>query len=163
MHITHQQDYFSRAVVQAIAAAAGVGATIPSYDQNSKDIVFEAADTIDAPGAQLEAQLKCTMTVDPSPEAFSYDLPVGNYNSLRRPDTFIPRILIVVVVPSETPDWLVAVSPDTITLKRCAYWVSLQGEPETTNTSTIAVKIPTSQVFDVAGLLSNLKPPGGAV
>jgi hypothetical protein len=163
MHITHQQDYFSRAVVQAVAAAAGVGADIPPYDQNSKDVHFEAADTDTAVGGQLDAQLKCTTTVDPSADSFSYNLDVNNYRSLRRPVTFVPRILIVVVVPTETPDWLVAVSPDSITLRRCAYWVSLQGQPETTNTSTIAVTIPTSQVFDVAGLLSNLKPPGGSL
>jgi hypothetical protein len=163
MHITHRQDFFSRGVVQAVAAAAGVGADIPPYDQNSKDIHFEAADTETEGGAQLDAQLKCTTTVDPTLSEFSYDLDAVNYKSLRLPTVYVPRILIVVVVPSDPAEWLLAASPETITLKRCAYWVSLHGAPETTNTSTVAVKIPTSQVFDVAGLLSNLKPPGGSL
>jgi hypothetical protein len=163
MHITHQQDYFSRAVVQAVAAAAAVGADIPPYDQNSKDIHFEVADTETDAGPQLDAQLKCVTTVDVSGDEFSYDLDVKNYTDLIKLITYVPRILIVVVVPPDPVDWLLAVSPETITLKRCAYWVSLRGQPPTTNTSTIAVKIPTSQVFDVAGLLGNLQPPGASL
>jgi hypothetical protein len=163
MHITHQQDYFSRAVVHAVAAAAGVASDIPPYDQNSKDIHFEMEDTEDAAGPQLDAQLKCVTTVDVFGTEFSYDLDVKNYKDLIKPVTYVPRILILVVVPPDPVDWLLAVSPETITLKRCAYWVSLHGQPPTTNTSTIAVKIPTSQVFDVAGLLSNLQPPGEAL
>jgi hypothetical protein len=160
MDPNHRKDHFSRAVARAIAAAAGVGATVPEYDQNSRDVLFTADDTADAPGAELQAQLKCTSGADLSSDAFSFDLEVKDYNRLRKSAAYIPRILVVVVVPDDPADWIVATSPQEIALKRCAYWRSLVGESETTNTSTIAVKMRTADVFDVRALLDNLKPPG---
>jgi hypothetical protein len=42
MDLNARKDHFSRAVVRAIAAAAGVAATVPEFDQNSEDINFAA-------------------------------------------------------------------------------------------------------------------------
>jgi Domain of unknown function (DUF4365) len=164
MYITAQKDHFSRSFVRAVAAAAGVGADVPELDQNSCDIAFAAPDTKDAPGPRLDAQLKCTSGVDLSGSEFSYALPVSDYNHLRWTEgLYVPRILIVVVVPDDPTDWFTAASPETVTLRRCAYWASLKGAPSTHNTSTVNVKIPTNQVFDVSALRTNLAPPGDAL
>ncbi|HXQ01173.1 MAG TPA: DUF4365 domain-containing protein [Solirubrobacteraceae bacterium] len=164
MHITAQKDHFSRAVVRAIAAAAGVDASVPPHDQNSKDIEFTAPDVGGVAGGQLAAQLKCTHTVDTAAESFTYDLDVKDYDRLRveREKLYVPRVLIVVDVPEDPDDWLLS-EREQMVLKRCAYWTSLTGLPPTINTSTVAVTIPTEQVFDVEGLLGNLKPPGEAL
>lgn len=161
MDLNDRKDHFSRAVVRAVAAAAGVGATVPEHDQNSEDISFAATDTEDSPGAKLDGQLKCSENIDPSGDSFSFDLPVKNYNDLRWPKAllFVPRVLVLVHVPADPAEWLVC-DPEEMTLRRCAYWVSLAGEPSTPNTSTTAVTVPTEQVFDVQALLDNLKPPG---
>jgi len=50
------KEAFSRAVVRAVAAHAGVMADTPERDMNSIDIRFAAPDTPLAPGARLEAQ-----------------------------------------------------------------------------------------------------------
>ncbi len=160
MHETHQKDHFSRAVVSAVAAAAGVGATIPSYDQNSRDVLFTGEETEDTPAPELSAQLKCTSGVKLEGGDFSFHLRIKDYNRLRMTGSYIPRILIVVVVPGDPADWLLATSPDQIALRRCAYWRNLAGMPATPNTSTISINMSTSDVFDVKALLSNLKPPG---
>lgn len=137
---------------------------MPPHDQNSKDIEFTAPDVYGASGGQLAAQLKCTHTVDPSGPTFTYDLEVKDYDRLRVPreKLYVPRVLIVVHVPEDPDEWM-ASGPEQMVLKRCAYWVSLTGARPTTNTSTVAVNIPTEQVFDVASLLDNLQPPGAAL
>ena len=42
MDLNARKDHFSRAVVRAVAAAAGVGASVPELDQDSEDIEFAA-------------------------------------------------------------------------------------------------------------------------
>jgi hypothetical protein len=164
MDLNSRKDHFSRAVVRAIAAAAGVGASVPELDQNSEDISFSAPDTPTGPGPKLDGQLKCSQNIDPSGQSFGYDLPVKNYNDLRwPPDTlYVPRILVVVHVPKDPDDWLDC-DPERILLKRCAYWLTLAGAPETENTSTVRVTVPTEQVFDVEALRSNLRLPGATL
>ena len=163
MDLNARKDHFSRAIVRAVAATAGVRATVPEHDEDSEDISFAAPDA-DTPGAKLDAQLKCSQNVTPEGDAFSFTLPVKNYNDLRWPEheLYVPRILIVIHVPADPAEWM-GCAPDKITLKRCAYWVSLAGAAPTENTSTVTVKIPTEQVFDAAALLAQLAPPGAAL
>lgn len=124
MHITARKDHFSRAVVRAVAAAAGIAATVPEHDHNSNDITLSADDAGGQVGGRLDVQLKCTHTVDTSGESFTYDLPVSDYNHLRMDVTFVPRALVLVHVPEDPDEWL-ACDPAQIVLQRCAYWVSL--------------------------------------
>lgn len=160
MDLNARKDHFSRAVVRAVAATAGVKATVPELDEDSEDITFKAPDTT-KPGAKLDAQLKCTQNLDINGDSFSYPLDVKNYNDLRwqREELYVPRILIVVHVPADPDEWM-ACATDQIVLKRCAYWASLAGQPATENTSTIGVTISTERVFDPIALLSNLDAPG---
>jgi hypothetical protein len=164
MDLNARKDHFSRAIVRAIAATAGVSATVPEHDQDSLDMTFAAPDTAEAPGSKLDAQLKCSHNIAPEAGNFSFPLPVKNYNDLRWPDGdyYVPRILIVVHVPTDPADWLVS-DHEKMTLKRCAYWVSLAGAAETTNTSTVSINIPTEQVFDPATLTAKLTPPGASL
>lgn len=159
MDLNACKDDYSRAVVRAIAAAAGVAASVPERDQDSIDLNLVAPDTHDAGGPQLDVQLKCSQNIDPSSDRFSFELPVKNYNDLRRLPVYVPRVLVLVHVPADRQEWI-ACGPEQMVLKRCAYWTSLAGEPETPNTSTVAVTVPTEQVFGVEALLSNLKRPG---
>lgn len=164
MDLSSRKDFFSRAVVRAVAAAAGVNASVPEFDSDSVDINFAASDTFTAPGARLDAQLKCSAGIDASGAEFSFDLKVKNYNDLRWPLHLlaVPRILIVVDVPPDPVAWL-STEPERIILKRCAYWLSVAGAPETTNTSTVTVRIPTEQVFDADTLIQNLRVPGSTL
>jgi len=164
MDLNSRKDHFSRAVVRAVAATAGAKATVPEQDEDSEDITFSAPDTAAAPGAKLDAQLKCSQNVEPEGDSFSFPLGVKNYNDLRWPteELYVPRILIVVHVPPDPAEWMVS-EPEKMTLKRCAYWVSLAGAEPTENTSAVSVKTPTEQVFDAAALLDHLAPPGAAL
>ena len=116
MDLNSQKDHFSRAIVRAIAATAGVKATVPEHDEDSQDMTFAAADSDTAPGVRLDAQLKCSQNINPSASR-SVSLPVKNYNDLRWPVLYVPRILIVVHVPPDPAEWLVT-EPEQTTLKR---------------------------------------------
>jgi hypothetical protein len=162
--LNSQKDHFSRAVVRAIAATAGVKASVPEQDEDSEDVTFRAPDTEEGPGARLDAQLKCSQNCDATDGAFSFPLKVKNYNDLRWPEDklYVPRILIVVHVPPDPTDWLVS-DPEKMVLKRCAYWVSLAGAAPTDNASTVSVKVSTEQVFDPASLTATLASPGATL
>lgn len=153
MDLNSRKDHFSRAVVRAVAASAGIKATVPEQDEDSEDVTFSASDTDEAPGGKLDAQLKCSQNISAQNGYFSFPLPVKNYDDLRWPEDvlYVPRILIVVHVPADPAEWMVS-DPEKMTLKRCAYWVSLAGADATENASTINVTIPTEQVFDPAAL-----------
>jgi hypothetical protein len=101
----------------------------------------------------LKIQLKATVST-PSVvgDCYSYSLRgIPQYNDLRSDAIATPRILVVLYLPRERTEWI-AHSEDALTLRRCAYWVSLRGAPESTNDTGQTVYIPKSQKFDCAGL-----------
>jgi len=164
MDLNAQKDHFSRAVVRAVAATAGVKAMVPELDEDSEDVTFTAPSTTVAPGAKLDAQLKCSENISLQDGHFTYPLPVKNYNDLRwsADERYVPIILIVVHVPDDPAEWITS-DPEKMVLKRCAYWISLAGAPATENTSTITVTIPTEQVFVPNSLIAQLAPPGAGL
>ena len=162
MHITARKDHFSRAWIKALAAASGVGADVPAHDQNSIDMYLRGPDTEESAGPGLDLQLKCTAGVDLTGPDFPFPLDVKNYDDLRRATLVYPRLLVVVVVPNgpDSDVWVSgAGSDDGITLRHRAFWKSLSGEVATANTSTVTVRIPTSQVFDSKALQNQMRRP----
>ena len=74
-----------------------------------------------------------------------------NYDDLRT-DTMVPRILIVVLMPKDNADWLTQ-TEEELCLRQCAYWASLEGQPPTSNTASVTVQIPTSNIFSTKQLI----------
>ena len=62
-----------------------------------------------------------------------------------------PRILVVLFLPPEQEKWLEHCS-DALTLRNCAYWVSLRGAPPSDNHSSQTIYFPKNQFFDTSGL-----------
>ncbi len=103
----------------------------------------------------LKIQLKATIA-EPSDNGthLSYTLKdVKHYDALRTHAYAIPRILVVLYLPKNKPDWLVSTS-DVFSLKKCAYWVSLVGAEETTNSSSVTVYLPKTQMLTSDSLRS---------
>ena len=73
------------------------------------------------------------------------------YDDLRVNNAMAPRLLIVVVLPAREEDWLVHTEED-LRLRRSGYWHSLAGRPATSNTSSVSVTIPRTQVLDTTQL-----------
>ncbi len=154
MDINAQKEEFSHAYVLAVAAVSGFCWSKQSTDDDSIDLTIHqkgGGGTIRSP--RLDLQLKCHAAVTPTEVLFQYPVKIKNYDDLRPENVMTPRILVVVLVPDDPADWL-SHSEEELAIRRCGYWVSLRGMPETTNTSTVTLNIPRMQLFNPDGLRS---------
>lgn len=151
---SHRQEALSRAYVRAVAAMAGVICSEPEQDFGI-DMCLRAVRTrghrhADVSG-QLDLQVKSTTRAKVADTAVTYDLEVKNYDDLREEGDNCPRILVVLVLPEDETQWL-SQSVEELVLRHCAYWVSLEGLPLTTATTTVRITIPRANVFSVQAL-----------
>lgn len=147
-----QKEQFSRSYVQAIAACAGFAWSLPSVDDDSIDLCLHQTGgrgTMRSP--RLDLQLKCRAGATPNGAAFSHSLKIKNYDDLRDEAVFIPRVLVVVLVPDKVAEWL-RQSEAEMVLRRCGYWASLRGLPPSDNSATQTVQIRRDHAFSVPSL-----------
>ena len=76
-----------------------------------------------------------------------FPLPRKNYDDLRSIGT-VPLILIVVVLPGDSVESWLNQSEDELCMRRCGYWLSLEGRADAGNVSTVTVHVPRRNVFD---------------
>lgn len=82
MHITQQQEQFSKAYVQAVAAVAGFTHYKPEVDDDSIDAGLAARRLKLSTAPRIEMQLKCTGGEKLAGSELVFDLSVKNYNDL---------------------------------------------------------------------------------
>jgi hypothetical protein len=158
----HRQEALSRAYVQAIAAACGMGYSLPNpdygIDLTLEDIVVREQRRVPS-GWKLDVQAKSTTLAAVAGANVKYDLGVRAYDDLRDPEAPCPRILVVLVLPEDESAWL-AQSEAELILRRCAYWYALRGRGRTTRRRTVRLSIPRANVFSVEalrGIMGRLK------
>jgi hypothetical protein len=161
-----RQESLCRAYVRAVAAQAGVICSEPEQDYGVDlcllSVKVRGRRHGDA-GGQVDLQLKSTTQAHAAGDEIKYDLDVVAYDDLRAEPDNCPRLLVVLLLPAEEALWLEQ-SPEQLTLRRCAYWISLAGRPATKATSTIRITIPQTNVFSVEavrGLLASLRRKDG--
>jgi hypothetical protein len=143
-----RMEELSVAYVHAIASHCGFGADRPQVDHDSVDITIRSSA---GKKPNIDAQLKSTTIINTNgATSFSFPLPIKNYDDLRG-ENINPRILIVLCMPGGQEDWIKH-TPEELALRKCAYWISLKGQPETKNTETINVSIPVTNAFSPAAL-----------
>ena len=138
-----QMEQFSLAYIRAVAAQAGYQVTRDETDVGL-DGMFKG-DTGRRP--RMEFQAKSTRANIRHGDNLHFRLPVSNYNILRDANATLPSILIVVLIPNEIEQWTNQ-TDEQLCLRHCAYWLSLEGEPATSNTTIITVHVPLSNVFN---------------
>jgi hypothetical protein len=148
MHLTHRQEQFSNAFVQAVAAVAGCAAAKPSVDNDSID--WTLSNRLPR-RPKLDIQLKCTVNDGGTENVIRFPLLIKNYNELILTYLSNPRIMVLVVVPQQIGDWIEQ-QPEQLALRRCAYWVSLLGLEESDNETTVTVQVPRANLFTVDAL-----------
>ena len=142
-----RKEGLSRAYVHAVAAAAGYTLTPPDLDRDGVDVQVRAGGPM---RPSLDMQLKATVRLVQHGAHWRFRLPKRNYDLLREP-TMVPRVLVVFDLPEDEERW-VSASEQELVMRRCAYWVTLAGAPESENVSTVTVSIPTRNRLDVPGL-----------
>lgn len=148
-----KKEQFSHAYIHAIATAAGFSRFRYDTDMDSIDVGLTGQrgdGKIRSP--KIDIQLKCTSSEDKGNQnGFTYPLKTKNYNDLRDEQVLVPRILVIVTVPTDEKIWLEDLS-DHMIVRHCAYWLSLRGQPHTKNLSGLRIQIPRTQRFNVATL-----------
>ncbi len=144
-----QKEQFSKAYFRAVAAVAGFAVAEPDPDEDSIDFTLsEKGDGGILRRPKLDVQVKSTAREIVSDGELRFPLKIKNYHELRPPmeDLMVPRILVVVIIPSDIGEWLEH-SEEQLALRHCGYWVCLMGQPEKSNTDNVTVSISRTQQF----------------
>jgi hypothetical protein len=138
-----QMEQRSLVMISAVAAAAGFHVVRPGFDDQSVDGVL-----IGSFGRRpkIEFQVKATSRDIIRGDSLRLRITVKEYDELRM-ESWVPRILIVVLMPLASEPWL-SQSSEGLCLHSSVYWISLAGLPPVSNAATVTVSIPTSNVFD---------------
>jgi hypothetical protein len=150
----HRMESLSRAYLQAVAAQAGLAYSVRAYDYGvdiTLDEVQEIGGIYAETGFKVDVQLRSSRRSDVRDREVGFDLDVRTYDLLRQEEVVAPRILVLVVMPADETEWIHQTEA-ALELRRCAYWVSMRGEPPTANTSSVRVAIPRANVFGVAAV-----------
>ena len=157
--LTHQniESELSYAYLHAIASRAGIicESTGRHTDEAGVDAILRvkgrlAEDSI-LTQFPVEVQLKATKQTPAEQNGkYSYSLKVKNYNELRSTNTGAPQLLIVFYLPEDSNTWLDH-SEECLVSRRCAYWVSLRGAPET-EVESKTIHIPRANLLSVDSL-----------
>ncbi len=149
-----QKEQLSVAYVHAVAARAGYACQVIHIDDDSIDVQLAARGRVHNKAVlrspKIDIQLKATAKPVLRANHLSIVLPLKNYNDLRE-ESLVPRLLVVLLLPEEEDRWLVQTEDEMIS-RRCAYWSTLLGKPETENVDSVTVHLPRNQQFTVAGL-----------
>jgi hypothetical protein len=142
---TDKEEALSRVYVQAVATGAGYVTSEMSLDRDGVDIGIRAGGGM---RPAIDVQLKATVNLgDAKDGVFRFPLKVRNYDLLRI-STIIPRILVVLKLPTDKSDWI-NLTPIELAIRNCAYWCSILGSDETENENTVTISIPEENVFDI--------------
>jgi hypothetical protein len=161
MNENSKKEEFSYAYIHALTASFGyiIIRSDRAMDNRGFDceIIGDEVEGVGAP--RLMVQIKCTTPkyFEEFEDFYKYDLKVKNYNKLRQ-RSIDRSILIIVIVPEESEEWIKVSNNQTI-LQKNAYYISLEGSPETSNTKTIKISIPKVNLLtqeSLRQLLSNV-------
>jgi hypothetical protein len=103
-------------------------------------------------GPKLDIQLKATSVQQHvGDQHISWSLSRSHYDVLRA-ETCNPRILVVLVLPAASSEWIEH-TPASLILRRCAYWRTLRGlGPIAGEAGSTTIQVPLSNVFSPATL-----------
>lgn len=142
------QEALSRVYAHAVAARAGYVTAVYEQDRDGVDLRIQAGGAL---RPALDLQLKATVNLVASDDGyFRFPLKRRKYDLLRIVAQ-TPRLLVVLDLPKDEHRWT-TITTDELVMRRRAYWLNLKGADETTNRSSVTVRIPKQNVFNVEGL-----------
>ena len=158
---TAQQEGFGDAFLLAVAGVAGCAVSQRRPDDDSIDWTLSCKLSS---RPKLDVQMKTTSTDDGTGEVIRYQLKKKNYDDLILTNVLAPRILVLVTLPANIEEW-VSMTAKQLVLRRCGYWVSLKGEPESDNKTAVSVSIPRENLLTprAVQMMMNTINEGGAL
>ena len=142
------ESELSLAYLHAVAAKAGYAIDVPAIDNDSVDAIISARGRVDtdsiAKSPKIDVQLKATINwAVNNRKEIPYKLNLKNYNELRG-NTMVPRLLVLLCLPSMPVDWLIH-HQNMLIMQNCAYYLNLKNYPESNNTQKQTVYFPVKQ------------------
>ncbi|MCR5497130.1 MAG: DUF4365 domain-containing protein [Paludibacteraceae bacterium] len=148
-----RQEDMSVAYLTALCAANGYTLMHEEHDNDGVDKTIKCkdkpAENCLMKSPKLDVQLKSCFSKHirfNSNGDICYDLESKNYNVLVDNERITPIILIVLHMHDDENLWIEQ-TPDYLKITKCAYWISLVGEPSTNNSTTKTITIPASNVL----------------
>lgn len=154
MDINAQKEEFSYGFLQLLGAKAGLEVTKSGRQTDNQKIdlhIIHAGKISALYTPRFDAQVKCTHKNNIDNGNFIYDLDIQTYDRLRYEHHHVPIFLIILVVPEDINKWI-NISSEQLIIKKCAYWTSLKGSPESKNTNSIRIKIPLKNLVTPSSL-----------
>jgi hypothetical protein len=153
------ESELSYAYLHAVASHAGASCSVSNRHEDNAGVDAKITAWGPFPNGgyrqevDLKVQLKATISEPVEKNGcLSYNFSgIKQYDDLRRDTVATPRILVVLFLPKCKNAWL-SHSEKTLSLSKCAYWVSLLDAPPSTNGSSQTVYLPKAQKFDVVNL-----------
>ena len=143
-----REEALSRVYARAVAAGAGYATGDCDFDRDGVDLRIHAGGAMrPAVDLQLKATTNLTSAMDGH---YRFPLKRRNYDLLRI-ETQTPRLLFVLDLPAEEDQWL-TLTEDELVLRRQAFWLNLRGSEATENQTSVTVRIPRENVFDINSL-----------
>ena len=143
-----REEALSRVYAHAVAARAGYVTAVYDRDRDGIDLRIQAGGAM---RPALDLQLKATVNLGEARDGcFHFPLKRRNYDLLRI-ETQTPRLLVVLDLPKDEEQW-VTITDDELVMRRRAYWLNLKDFEETDNRSSVTVRIPVGNLFDVENL-----------
>jgi hypothetical protein len=158
----HAKESLCRSYVIAVASAARQNLWLGGEHDYGVDGIFRLVeprgDRLRETGFSLDFQAKASVDWNVSGESIAYDLEAKNYNVLAERATqtrSTPFFLVLLCLPREEKEW-VQFTADSLTVKRCAYYLQLSGGL-TGNAATCRVSIPQTNALTPASLTTLLE------
>jgi hypothetical protein len=144
----------ARAYLQALAAQAGLSYSIHAFDYgidiSLRDVDHVNGQYVDS-GVQFDIQLRSTTRASRSDAEIVFDLDVRTFNHLCGATSNKVRVLVLLVLPDDETEWL-AQSVKELSIRECAYWLSLRGMARSDAASSVRIRIPLANMLSVAAL-----------
>jgi hypothetical protein len=148
------ESELSYAFLHAIASSAGANCKYSNRHDDNRGIdacitawgPFEGGGYLEEVDIKIQLKATCQELVKRDGYISYFLQGLNRYNDLRKETLSVHRILVVMFLPMENADWL-SISENELIMKKCAYWVSLRGAPESTNTTGTTIYLPESQIF----------------
>ena len=155
------QGEFGEAWLRAVAAGCGLlHGTPASIDMIKGDVLLTLPEQV--PGSNYPTvivQVKTDVNLRRGSDGrFAYDLDVATYDVLRREDNTVRRVLAVIGLPRDG-ERVRLHAEGTLLVGRGA-WVSLEGAPSSSNSTSQVVYLPESNTIDGPGLNRMLRMYG---
>lgn len=147
------KERISLGVLTAIAGRAGCEVGEVKVDRNGVDATIKP---IKGEPVPLDVQLKSSSRLTRSGPHVIYDIPLVNYESLRKNVIGTPRILLLLDLHDDDAKWW-QFGADVMSIQRQMFWYDLRGLPTVSSKSTTRLKIPLSQKFTAPVLIDLLE------